>query len=279
MVLALLAVLAHAAPAAADVFTPESESGSQNAVDIDTLYKIVLYIAIPIFLLVEGTLIFALVKYRARRGGPEPAQIRGNTPLEVGWTVGAAVILVVIAAVTFAYLGGIKNPPASGSGAPARAQGVQLASLDQSAPPGGEALEIGVNMQQYLFRYDYLSERRLSGGQPVSSYYELVVPVQTTVILKVTSSDVIHAWWVPKLGGKVDGVPGYTNETWFKVPRRGVFYGQCAELCGAGHADMRTRVRVVSPAAYRKWVARQRRDTVAAQSALARTNRGGGARD
>ena len=73
-----------------------------------------LYVAIPIFLLVEGTLIWTLVKYRERRGGPEPAQIRGNTPLELGWTVGAALILVVLAVVTFLYLADIKNPPASG---------------------------------------------------------------------------------------------------------------------------------------------------------------------
>lgn len=274
LVLALLGALASAAPAVADVFTPESESGSPNAVGIDGLYKIVLYIGILIFLLVEGTLIFSLVKYRFRRGAPEPAQVRGNTPLELGWTVGAAMILVVIAVITFVYLGDIDNPPASDPGALARAQGAQVASVDQPSPPRGkETLEIGVNMQQYLFRYDYLDERRLPGGRPLSSYYELVVPVKTTVLLKVTSSDVIHAWWVPKLGGKVDGVPGYVNETWFKVPRPGVFRGQCAELCGDNHADMRTLVRVVSPAAYRRWVARQRRGILADQAALARSNR------
>ncbi len=128
-----LAALVLAAPAAmADVFTPES-GGSPNADDIDTLYKIVLYVAIPIFLLVEGTLIWSLVKYRARRDGPEPAQIRGNTPLEMGWTVGAALILVVLGIVTFIYLGDIKNPPASGPNG--LAGGVQVASVDQPAPP------------------------------------------------------------------------------------------------------------------------------------------------
>ena len=75
---------------------------------------------------VEGTLIWSLFKYRYRRGGPEPAQIRGNTPLEMGWTVGAALILVVITVVTFLYLGDIKNPPASGPAGWRRRRAVRL---------------------------------------------------------------------------------------------------------------------------------------------------------
>src|SRR5687768_4729291 len=123
---ALLASLVTAPGALADALTPES-GGSPNADDIDTLYKIVLYVAIPIFLLVEGTLIWTLVKYRERRGGPEPAQVRGNTPLELGWTVSAALILVVLGVVTFVYLADIKNPPPSGPDGLAR--GVQVASI------------------------------------------------------------------------------------------------------------------------------------------------------
>ena len=110
---AVLALLIAAPSAFADAFTPES-GGSQNADDIDTLYKITLYIGIAIFLLVEGTLLWSLIRYRARRGGPAAAQIRGNTPLELGWTVGAALILVVLTVVTFVYLPDIENPPPSG---------------------------------------------------------------------------------------------------------------------------------------------------------------------
>ena len=108
----LLGVLIAAPSALADAFTPES-GGSPNADDIDTLYKITLYIGIVIFLLVWGVLIWSLVKYRARRDG-HADQIRGNTPLEVGWTIGAASILVVLTVVTFLYLDDIENPPASG---------------------------------------------------------------------------------------------------------------------------------------------------------------------
>jgi cytochrome c oxidase subunit 2 len=250
---AVLALLVAAPTALADTFTPES-GGSPNADDIDTLYKITLYIAIVIFLIVEGTLIWSLVRYRHRRSAPDAAQIRGNTPLELGWTVAAAVILVVLTVVTFIYLPGIENPPESGPNG-LRASQTSFASIDQPAPPGDRPyLRIKVNGQQYLWRYDYPGRRTLF------SYHTMVVPVDTTVVLEVTASDVIHSWWIPKLGGKVDGVPGHVNETWFKIPpdRAGeVFDGQCAELCGAGHADMRATVRAVTPEEYQAWAEQQ----------------------
>ncbi len=259
----VLLLLLVAAPAAlGDAITPES-GGSKNANDIDTLYKITLYVAIVIFLIVEGTLIWSIVKFRARRGGPQPAQLRGNTPLELGWTVGAALILVVLTVVTFLYLNGIKDPPASGANG-LRADAAQFASIDQPNPPkgGGKPLNIHVNGQQYVWRFDY------PGQQPLFSYYEMVVPTDTTVTLDVNASDVIHSWWIPKLGGKVDGVPGHTNQTWFKIEKPGVYRGQCAELCGAGHADMRAVVKAVSPDGYEAWSKRQRSDILAAQRAL-----------
>jgi cytochrome c oxidase subunit 2 len=259
-----LLLLAFAPFALGDALTPESGGGSKNAEDIDTLYKITLYIALVIFLIVEGTLVWSVVRYRARRGGPEPAQIRGNTPLELGWTVGAALILIVLTVVTFLYLNGIKNPPASGADG-LQADSRQFASVDQPNPPkgGGTALNIKVNGQQYLWRFDY------PGSPTLFNYYEMVVPTDTTITLDVTASDVIHSWWIPKLGGKVDGVPGHDNETWFKVEEPGVYRGQCAELCGSGHADMRAVVRAVSPAEFEAWASQQRRDIQAAQRGLA----------
>ena len=182
-----------------------------------------------IFLGVEGTLLYSLVKYRARRGGPEAEQIHGNTPLEIGWTIGAAVILVVLTVVTFLYLPDIENPPASGPDG-LRADNTAFASIDQPEPPksGGPVLRIDVNGQQYLWRYEY------RGGDQLYAYYEMVVPTDTTVVLQITSSDVQHSWWIPKLGGKADAVPGYVNETWFKIPagREGTYFGQCASSAG-----------------------------------------------
>lgn len=260
--LAAVALVAlFAAPAAlGDPLTPES-GGSPNADDIDTLYGIALYIAIVIFLIVEGTLIWSLVRYRARRGGPEAAQIRGNTPLELGWTVGAALILVVLTVVTFIYLADIENPQLQGSGE-ATADATQVA---QRTPPAGpdRPLNIKVNGQQYLWRYDY------PGREQLFSYHEMVVPTNTTVTLEITSSDVIHSWWAPKLGGKSDAVPGHVAETWFRIEDEGVYRAVCAELCGANHADMRAQVRAVSPEEFRAWAERTRADIKAAQEALA----------
>lgn len=261
LVAGLAAALALAPTALAGVISPES-GGSSNADKIASLYNITFVVGLVIFLAVEGVLIWSLVKYRARRGGPkEGAQIHGNTRLEVGWTVGAALIVVVLAVVTFIYLPDIENPPASGPDG--LAAGVEVASIDQPAPPPGpsEALTIDVNGQQYLWRYDY------PGG--AFSYYEMVVPTNTTVVLNLTASDVIHSWWIPKLGGKMDTVPGHVNKTWFKIEKPGVYIGQCAELCGAGHADMRARVRAVSPDEYLAFIERQKADLQAAREGLA----------
>jgi cytochrome c oxidase subunit II len=254
---ALIALLLTAPSAFADTFTPES-GGSPNADDIDTLYKITLYVAIVIFLIVEATLIWSLVRYRHRRSRPDGAQIRGNTPLEVGWTLAAALILVVLTVVTFVYLDDIENPPESGPSG-LQASQTRFASVDQPAPPSGRPyLRIKVNGQQYVWRYVY------PGRRTVFSYYTMVVPVDTTVVLEITSSDVIHSWWIPKLGGKADAVPGHVNETWFKIPpdKAGTtFIGQCAELCGSNHADMRAAVKAVTPAEYEAW-AEKRADEI-----------------
>jgi cytochrome c oxidase subunit 2 len=263
---ALAALLIAVPSASADWITPES-GGSQNADDIDTLYKITLYVGLVIFLIVEGTLIWSLVRYRARRNAPEAAQIRGNTPLELGWTMGAALILVVLTVVTFIYLPDIENPPPSGPNG-LQASKAEFASIDQPDPPtsGGPILRIKVNGQQYLWRYDY------QGGDQLFSYQEMVVPTDTTVVLEVSASDVIHSWWIPKLGGKVDAVPGHVNETWFKIPEKHAgttFDGQCAELCGANHADMRARVVAMTPREFEDWAEEQRAAIKEAGEALA----------
>jgi cytochrome c oxidase subunit 2 len=263
VVLGALLLLLIAAPAAfADAFTPEDGSGSRNAEGIHTLFVIAMVIGGAMFALVEGVLIVSLIRFRQRRGGPQPAQIRGNTPLEIGWTIGAATIVLVLAVITFAYLGDIKDPERSAAAVAKGDAGVQLAALNQSGVPGGNALNIDVNGQQYLWRYDY------PGKDQVFSYYDMYVPVGTTVTLKITASDVVHSWWIPKLGGKADAVPGHTNETWFRVNKAGTYTGECAELCGEGHADMRARVIALPPDQFKAWMARQAADIKDSQAKL-----------
>jgi cytochrome c oxidase subunit 2 len=261
--IALLVSLFAPASALAGYITPE-HGGSPNANDINTLYVITLAIAVLIFLLVEGVLIYSLIKFRRRRRDEEPAQIRGNTTLEVGWTLGAAAILVVLTVVTFIYLPGIKNPKPSEPGGLAQEQ-AQYASLSQPAPPGNlPHLTIDVNGQQYLWRYDY-------PGPPgtLFSYYDMYVPIKTTVVLNITSSDVAHSWWIPQLGGKADAIPRHTNHTWFRIDKPGIYTGKCAELCGDNHADMRQRVIAVTPEQYQAWAARQRANIRQSQALLA----------
>lgn len=263
LLVVVAALLALAPEASADLISPES-GPTQNANDIDTLYKITLYIGLVIFLLVECVLIYSLIKFRARRDGPEAAQIRGNTPLEISWTIGAALILVMLATVTFVYLPGIKDPPASKASAIETAEGSDYATINQKEPPGGNALHISVNSQQYIWRYDYDDSK-----DQLFSFHTLYVPVNTTVTLKIYSADVAHSWWVPKLGGKADAIPGHTNETWFRADEEGTYDGACAELCGEGHADMRTRVVVLPADEYEAWADQQIADIKEAQTGLA----------
>jgi cytochrome c oxidase subunit 2 len=208
-----------------------------------------------VFVGVEGALFYSLFKYRARKGAVA-AQIHGNTQLEIGWTVGAAAILIFLTAFTFIKLAGIKDPPASGERGLQELAGAPLyASTDQPDPPGGRSLNIKVDGQQYVWRYQY------PGRNPVFAYEEMVVPVDTTVTLDISADDVAHSWWIPKLGGKMDALPGYTNKTWFKAEKAGeVYRGQCAELCGRNHANMLARVRVVTVDEYRAWLEERRRD-------------------
>jgi cytochrome c oxidase subunit II len=261
LALALAGSLILAPSAFANFLTPKS-GGSPNADQIASLYKIVLYIAAVVFVIVEGALAYSVYKFRAKRSSVA-AQIHGNTRLEIGWTIAAALILVVLTVVTFVKLPSIINPPNSD------ANGLLTASLTAPNPPNGNKLTICVTGRQYIWRYTYGSSCKsdaFSAKLPYS-YQEMVVPANTTVVLSIQSTDVIHSWWVPSLGGKVDAVPGYTTYTWFKAPHAGaLFHGQCAQLCGRNHAAMTAFVKVLTPAQYTAWLAQQVRLIAAANA-------------
>jgi cytochrome c oxidase subunit II len=263
---ALLALLMTAGPASAGLLFPEAGGGSQQAEDIRTLYAIIFVLGLIVFLGVEGVLIWCLVKYRAKRGRVA-AQIHGNTKLEIGWTVGAAVILVFLTIATFVMLPGIKNPAASdidANGNPVAANAA-FASTDQEAPPNGERLNIAVDGMQYVWRYSYPS----IDDKKVYAFTDMYVPVGMTVTLDIRSNDVQHSWWIPALGGKMDALPGYTNKTWFQVDEPGEWRGQCAELCGRNHANMYARVIALPFEQWRAWYDRQASAIEAAEKAAA----------
>ena len=257
-------------------FTPSS-GASPNAKQIDSLYKITLYAALVIFVLVEGGLAYTLVRFRARKGAVA-AQIRGNTRLEVGWTVAAAVILVGLAVVTFAKLSSIQDPSDSGPEGDKLAgeSGLLYASSDQKLPPNGKSLNITVIGRQYIWQFVYPGANEPDGLGAPYSYEEMVVPTNTTITLDIVSEDVVHSWWVPELGGKFQAVPGYHNYTWFKVYKPGLYRGQCAVLCGRGHARMIATVKAVPPAQFEAWLARQKQLIAEAnhEAAMARAKLG-----
>jgi cytochrome c oxidase subunit II len=252
--------LGHLLSATLAFFTPES-GGSSNANQIDSLFKITLVIALVIFALVESALLYALLRFRKRKGAV-PAQIRGNTRLEVAWTVAAAVILLALAIVTFAKLSSIQDPSNSGP------DGDKLASSDVShlyasdarkLPSNGKSLNIKVIGRQFIWQYVYPGASESDGLGAPYSYEAMVVPTKTAVTLDVVAADVVHEWWIPQLGPKVQAVPGYHNYTWFKIEKPGVYRGQCSFICGRGHARMVARVKAVPPAQFDEWLAYQKK--------------------
>ena len=276
LAVALVATFALTPVASADFWTPE-DGASPNADDIDTLYKIVFALGVLVFLGVTGVLAYSLVKFRARKGAV-PAQIRGNTRLEIGWTVGAALILVVIAVVTFLMLDDIRNAPESTRGPRARRtgpSGENDTANDRSFPPSGKSLRVLVNGQQYVWRYTYpddtpttCRQRLLLRGARRAGRHHGDARDQRAGRQPLVVD--------PKLGGKFDAIPGHTNYTWFQIPGKlagQTFRGQCAELCGRNHANMYAHVRAVTPDEYEAYIERKRREISDANKAAAEQRR------
>jgi cytochrome c oxidase subunit 2 len=209
---------------------------------IDTLLWIGFVAAVIAVVAIVGGLLYAARRYRSERGA-EPRQLRGSRrgQLRVGTML--AVFAGALFVVSIVFTEKAREAPATG---PA---GLQAA--------GSEPLRIEATGQQWLWRYDYPNQS--------FSYYELVVPVDTTVVLDLVSTDVVHTWDVPELAGKRDAVPGKTNEVVFRADEEGVYEGQAATLSGQAYGAMRTEVQVVSPAAYEAFLQRQKADIQAAQ--------------
>jgi cytochrome c oxidase subunit 2 len=223
VVLAVLAVLGTAGIAAAanGGFSPQF-AHSPNAHRTNTAYWVVFAFTAAIFVLVEGAIVLFIWRYRGR-GRPrtaEGAQVHGHTRLEVIWTVIPVLILAAIGIVVF----------------------YELPSIS-SAPAASNPVRITVEGHQFYWQFDYPNGSR--------SINDLHVPVDQVVLLTVKSYDVVHSWWIPQLGGKIQAIPGRTNHIWFKADRAGTYYGQCAEFCGLYHTAMVARVIASNDAEYR----------------------------
>ena len=193
---------------------------------IGTLALIVGVIAALIFIGVEAALVYAIWRYRASRNPPgEPAKFENNRRLEIAWTAAPALILAVIFVLTLGTMAEI-----NGAGV---------------AP----TMRIAATGHQGWWEFGY-------GGTRTAN--ELHIPVDTPIDLDLTSVDVIHSFWVPELGPKMDMLPGTTNHLRLFARRAGSYDGQCAEFCGVEHAWMRIRVIVQSQAEFDSWLAAQR---------------------
>ena len=229
LVLAVLVALATAGVATAGNggFAPVAPA-SPNATHIQSAYYLILGFTAAIFILVEGLLVIFIVKYRSRgrSRAVEGAQVHGHSRLELIWTAFPVVILAIIAGFVFYELPSIR-----------------------SAPAAANPIHITVEGHQYYWQFDYTDSRTRA-----RSIGTLHVPAGAVVDLKVVSPDVIHSWWIPALGGKIQAIPGRINHTWFQA-KPGSYDGQCAQLCGVFHASMLATVQAGSQLSYRHYLA------------------------
>ena len=257
-------------PLLASFLTPDSPA-SPNTEEMQAIYVVMLIVAVLIGLAINVALIAAVVRFRARRGEAPArrAAARGVVPRVAGG-FGALALVIFIVGIVFAE--SARQPEASGPDG-LQAAATRTAQVNVDPPPvsdGSRTLTINAIGQQWLWRYEYpVKESDDQTFQPVFSYGKLVVPEDTTVILRVTSTDVVHRWSVPALAGKVDAVPGQYATTWFKADEAGETHdGASYQYSGPGYATMRTQVEVVTADEYEAWVEEQRRLIAAAQKAV-----------
>jgi heme/copper-type cytochrome/quinol oxidase subunit 2 len=241
------------------------DAHSPNAEDLNTLYWMMLVIGGVLLVAINGALIALAMRFRAARGR-EPRRLKVRRPAQVG-TAGALGALALVAFVLGVIVtNNAKQVEASGpEGLQASSLITAQRSLDLPAVTAQNApLEINACGQQWLWRYEY--------PDGTYSFYELVVPVDTAVVLNLCSTDVVHRWWVPGLSGKFDATPGESNSTWFKADEEGIYDGASYAFSGASYAAMRTRVRVVDVPEYQSWLAQQAADIQSAQQFVQQVN-------
>ena len=189
-----------------------------------TLFYIIFWAAVVVFILVGGMLLYTVIRFRRKAGRRDmPAQTHGNTPLEIAWTIAPAIVLVAIAVPTLIYI------------------------FDIAEAPPGDALVVNVTGHQWWWEFEYPEQNVVTAN-------EMHVPVNTPVKLVLRSDDVMHSFWIPKLAGKVDVIPRNENPMKFTANRIETFFGQCAELCGVGHSHMKFRIISESQEDFDAWV-------------------------
>jgi cytochrome c oxidase subunit II len=221
---ALLVLSGCAGDAPQDIFKAEGNE-ARKITDLNFVF----WIAVVVGILVLMAVTYVIVRFRQDPERPEavPAQIHGNTKLEIMWTIAPAVLLVFVAVPTIATIFDLADQP-------------------------DDAMEINVIGQQWWWEFGYTEN--LKG---IVTANEMVIPAGEEVVVNITSRDVIHSFWVPRLNGKKDAVPGRVHRLTFHADEPGEYWGQCAEFCGLSHANMRIRVVALSAADFDRWTANQ----------------------
>ncbi len=201
---------------------------------IQSLALPVFLVAGVVFVIINVGVLYVALKFRRRPGEENvfPAQIHGNTKLEMGWTIAPAVIMAAIAAGTVVTIVDLAEPAAM-----------------------TEEFEVTVVGHQWWWSFEYDLGR--DGTIDFETANEMVIPTGDAVDLTITSRDVIHSFWIPALNGKKDAAPGRKHELWIQADSPGRYLGQCTEFCGLSHAYMRMLVEARSPEDFEVWVAQQ----------------------
>jgi len=224
------------------------------------LFWPVFWVAVAVFVIVEGGIVWMALRFRHRKGHDRlPKQIHGNTRLEVGWTILPALVIAVVMVPTVGLI------------------------WELAAEPSDDALNVTVEGHQWWWGFSYTDDdMQTSYGGQIATSDVVVIPVDRDVHFSLESVGgliggtaeqadyaVIHSFWVPKLGGKQDVVPGHTETLTLSADEPGTYWGQCAEYCGLQHGRMKLRVVALEQADWEAWVANQKQPGVVPTDPLA----------
>lgn len=217
------------------------EAASPAMRELTVFHGHLLYMVYGVSIFVMLLLAYVVIRFNAKRN-PVPSTTTHNTWLEVIWTLVPTIIVVIIAIPSLRVLYKVDRVPESE---------MTLKVIGYQWYWGYQYPD-----QDVAFESNYIQDKDIKSGQVrlLSVDKPVVVPVDTTIRVQITAADVIHSWAVPALGVKKDAVPGRLNETWMRVDKPGVYYGQCSELCGAGHGFMPIEIHAVSKPEFEEWV-------------------------
>jgi cytochrome c oxidase subunit 2 len=220
------------------------ESASPSADRLHEFHNLLLWIITAITLFVLALLVWIVVRYNAHVN-PKPSLFTHNVILEVVWTIIPVIILIIIVVPSFKLL--YANDRLEAYDMTIKVTGYQWYWGYEY--PDNE----GINFLSYMIPDKDID---VAKGQKrlLSTDNAVVLPIDTNIQILVTASDVLHAWAVPALGVKMDAVPGRTNETWVRITKPGVYYGQCSELCGKDHAYMPIEIHAVTKEDFATWL-------------------------